>query len=288
MEGEKNKFNGSVDELNVNNRDTSSFVDDPSKERGCRPHSPEIHDRDGMAHGARRGMNGGRGEIDTPKDRMQQNYSLRELQRLESERGGAQHELSRRARAPGAGRYRGGVLECSPLFYNYYEQVQLRKQKITSFLQKDLYQINRPDLRGFLNTNHAIECLLPYHIFSPMIYEDALFANTGGSAVIEDDLRMTLGLLEESIRLEKRPLVTEKSLVVDLLLYYEQRYINTLCRPEREETHLQEKSRQKKSKGLLNKRNTVLRLRYVPESYEGDGASMRDGKLYLKKAIDVA
>jgi hypothetical protein len=296
MEGEKNKSNGDVHELNINNRSMASPANNPPdialgpqdpktysfEIRGRLPHDTEDVKNKSTAERNRR-------KIDTPEYKPQWNYSLEELQRQESGRrnGAIQHEPPRRTRMANTGRHRSeGPFERPQLFHNYYEQVQLRKQKIAGFLQKDLCQINRPDLRAFLNRSHAIECLLPYHVFSPMIYEDLLFTSTRACSAVEDELRMAMEQLRDAMRLERKHLVMEKSLVVDLLLYYEQRYMNTICMSGREDAQPQERPRQKKNKGVLNKRNTILRLKYAPEDSEGNHATIRNGKLRLKKVPD--
>lgn len=165
---------------------------------------------------------------------------------------------------------------------NYYGQVQMRRQKVLSFLQKDVFQINRPDLRRFMNSNHAYECLLPYHIFYPRIYEDEMFVNTNDVDGMSEETVQTAGVLREAAELETRTGALGQTLICELLLYYQQKYINSVHGRSEEGTWREETGRHRRERQQLGRRNTVLRLR-TARTVSGSGGSLRDGKLYLRK-----
>ncbi|ADM12028.1 uncharacterized protein Eint_080960 [Encephalitozoon intestinalis ATCC 50506] len=164
------------------------------------------------------------------------------------------------------------------LYGNLYEQAQARRQKVLGFLQKDLFQIGRPDLRRFMNLNHAYECLLPYHIFGFDLYEDMLFMNSKEVDGISMEIDEMMGLLKEITVLENRPLATEDTLVCELLLYYQQRYINSVYGDGRKQRA------QKRYRQQLSKRNTIFRLKIGLRPQKGNDVDIRNGKLYFKKS----
>ncbi|KMV65626.1 hypothetical protein M970_081010 [Encephalitozoon cuniculi EcunIII-L] len=163
------------------------------------------------------------------------------------------------------------------LYGNLYEQAQARRQKVLGFLQKDLFQIGKPDFRGFMNANHAYECLLPYHVFGSGVYEDMLFANSREMEVIPSEIDEVVSLMKEAAVLESRSLATEETLVCELLLYYQQRYINSIYGDERKQKG------QRRYRQQLNKRNTVFRLKIGVRTPKGNDVDVRNGRLYFKK-----
>ncbi|KAG5860522.1 hypothetical protein KMI_01g01620 [Encephalitozoon hellem] len=163
------------------------------------------------------------------------------------------------------------------LYGNLYEQAQARRQKILGFLQKDLFQIGRPDLRRFMNINHAYECLLPYHIFGFDLYEDMLFMSCKEVSGALDLVGEMTELMKEVGALEGRPVATEETLVCELLLYYQQRYISTMYGDGKKQ-RIQRRYRQQ-----LSKRNTIFRLKIGIRAQRENDVNVRNGRLYFKR-----
>ncbi|KAH9411034.1 hypothetical protein HK407_09g14520 [Ordospora pajunii] len=160
------------------------------------------------------------------------------------------------------------------LYGNFYEHAQQHRQKVICFLQKDLAQIEKPDLRRFLNISHAYECLLPYHLFGSHLYEDMMFMHTKEMEGNEE-VDAVVQLMSETAEDAKSPDINE-SLVCELLLYYQQRYINSMYAESREHRHARRLRHQ------LNRRNTVFRLRMGADELKRD-VTIREGRLYFKK-----
>lgn len=257
MKGQTNKPNECLPE---------SVASDSGEPHNNRPLQAEdsltCSDLDGSSHTAYRGESCLMG-------RLEKSYFVERPQKI-----------SRGTRGPY--KKKGDAVERMHAGGNYYEQIQMRRQKILSFLEKDIFQINRPDIRRFMNSNHAYECLLPYHLFSPLLHEDAMFVNTSELAVIEDEIEASVELLNEVIAYESRPTVMEKSLICELLLYHQQRYINSTYGAEagKSREYGRREKQQRRPKPQLNKRNTVFRLKIVL-SREND-VDVRNGKLYFK------
>lgn len=183
--------------------------------------------------------------------------------------GPADVHLAERRRGP----YRKG----GEVRGNYYECVQQRRQRILSFLQKDMFQICRPDLRRFANSSHAYECLLPYHVFHPLIYEDAMFEGTCELDVVEEEMRSVREALGTAAGVGCSPAVLEQTLVCELLLYYQQRYINSAS-GDGDGQRMQKRARMQ-----LSKRNTVIRLKLDVGVSVDNSVSVRNGCLYFRR-----
>ncbi|KAM0671271.1 hypothetical protein OCOL_001723 [Ordospora colligata] len=160
------------------------------------------------------------------------------------------------------------------LYGNFYKHAQTHRQKVIGFLQKDLAQIEKPDLRRFLNINHAYECLLPYHLFGSHLYEDMMFMHTN-EIKDNEEIDAVLQLLKETVE-DVKSCDTNESLVCELLLYYQQRYINSMYAESREHKNA------RRSRHQLNRRNTVFRLRIGADELKRD-VTIREGRLYFKK-----
>ncbi|KAF9762112.1 hypothetical protein NGRA_2207 [Nosema granulosis] len=163
-------------------------------------------------------------------------------------------------------------------FGNFYDVVQERKERILSFLQKDILQISNPDLRPFNNPQHAYECLIPYHLFRKGLYEDQIFLNTNIVPDLRDSYTDCLRAFDEIVEIYNRPLVKEHGVVTELLLFYEQRYVKGCQSKEKVVI---------KKKNLLNKRNTVIRLRVEDRGCK-NGVRISNYKFYFSKPKEVA
>lgn len=102
---------------------------------------------------------------------------------------------------------------------------QIRKDKIMAFIEKDLFVLNNYETTPFKNKNHAIECLIPYHIFH-LTADDIKYRGSD----VEIDMKKEL----EAMKIKIKSMIEEHCFDNDgftpqLLLYHEQRYLNTLA-----------------------------------------------------------
>lgn len=104
------------------------------------------------------------------------------------------------------------------------EIINNRKNKVLSFVEKDLFIINNYESAPFKNKNHAIECLIPYHVFQVMA-DDIKFKGSDIDIELNREVDMLTARLEEMI--EETAFNTD-GFTPQLLLYHEQRYINSL------------------------------------------------------------
>lgn len=111
------------------------------------------------------------------------------------------------------------------------EVLDERKAKIMSFVEKDIFVVNNYESAPFKNKNHAIECLIPYHIFQAMV-DDVKFKGSD----VEIDLRKGLSVLEKKVlELYEETCFRNENFTPQLLLYHEQRYINSILRKRAQE-----------------------------------------------------
>lgn len=89
-----------------------------------------------------------------------------------------------------------------------------RKERILHFLNKDQFQVLYPEIRPFKNKKHAIECLLPYHLFSEYEEED----------VLEYESNIDTNSLLDRIKNAFVKSSNKDSIVVDILKLEEAKY----------------------------------------------------------------
>ncbi|KAI5169896.1 hypothetical protein PAEPH01_1084 [Pancytospora epiphaga] len=104
------------------------------------------------------------------------------------------------------------------------DKINNRKSKVLSFVEKDLFIVNNYESVPFKNVNHAVECLIPYHIFQIMA-DDIKFKGSDIDIELSKELDILFKKLETAI--EEIP-KSDGCFVPQLLLYYEQKYINSL------------------------------------------------------------
>ncbi len=102
---------------------------------------------------------------------------------------------------------------------------QVRRDQILAFIEKDLFVLNNYETTPFKNKNHAIECLIPYHIFH-LTADDIKYRGSN----VEIDMKKEL----ESMKIRVKSMIEEHTFETDgftpqLLLYHEQRYLNSLA-----------------------------------------------------------
>lgn len=106
-----------------------------------------------------------------------------------------------------------------------------KKAKILSFLEKDIFIINNYESAPFKNKNHAIECLIPYHVFQAMA-DDVKFKGSD----VDINLDKGFNALHRKVsELYEETFYLNESFTPQLLLYHEQRYINSLMKQKLQE-----------------------------------------------------
>lgn len=124
-----------------------------------------------------------------------------------------------------------------------------RKEKVLSFVEKDIFLVKNYESNPFKNKNHAIECLLPYHIFQ-LIPDDIKFRGSD----IDINLNQEIGTLISKVNKMASDInIKDLGFTAQLLLYHEQRYINSLA-------NQQKSSINKRKKGSTDKNALRLRL----------------------------
>lgn len=124
----------------------------------------------------------------------------------------------------------------------------VRKNKILAFIEKDIFVLNNYETAAFKNKNHAIECLIPYHIFG-LTTDDIKFKGSD----IEVDFKKEVDLMKSKlINMIEEHSFEEECFTPQLLLYHEQRYLNTLAK---------QNSSQKKKKSPSGRHNLKLKIK---------------------------
>lgn len=106
----------------------------------------------------------------------------------------------------------------------YSSSPTVRKNKILSFIDKDIFVLNNYETSAFKNKHHAIECLIPYHVFY-LTADDIKFRG----ADVEVDLTKDLETVSKKVRnMIEEHAFEDEGFTPQLLLYHEQRYLNSL------------------------------------------------------------
>lgn len=101
----------------------------------------------------------------------------------------------------------------------------IRKEKILAFIEKDIFVLNNYETVPFKNKNHAIECLIPYHIFQ-LTVDDIKFKGSD----VEIDIKKELGAMKAKIgNMIKEHAFDTDGFTPQLLLYHEQRILNSIA-----------------------------------------------------------
>lgn len=159
-----------------------------------------------------------------------------------------------------------------------------RRNRILSHIKKEHTQIAMPDTRPFLNERHAVECLLPYHIFSKYTPEDFLFLETK----VEEKKIDLIGLIEEAENLIK---IAEKkeengyNIILDLMDLEAHKFIhNKYSNIYSEMFDKINKNASNKKKKLTQKKQPIIKIQInddIFSSYKYVRAV--NGKLFFKK-----
>ncbi|KAM0675968.1 hypothetical protein GVAV_000747 [Gurleya vavrai] len=104
-----------------------------------------------------------------------------------------------------------------------------KKEKIMHFLNKDQFQILYPEEKAFKNRRHAIECLMPFHIFGNNLYEDLQFFAAEDFEIIEDfddfKIKEIKKRFDDDFLKYDENLFLEDNLVLDILKTEEYKYL---------------------------------------------------------------
>ncbi|KAL4720438.1 hypothetical protein ACJJTC_010673 [Scirpophaga incertulas] len=123
---------------------------------------------------------------------------------------------------------------------------QIRKDKILAFIDKDLFTLNNYETAPFKNKNHAIECLIPYHIFH-LTADDIKFRGSD----VEIDMKQEINLMRAKIgTMIKEHIYEDDGFTPQLLLYHEQRYLNTLAQQSNTSSSIKKKKSRIGAPGL--------------------------------------
>lgn len=102
----------------------------------------------------------------------------------------------------------------------------VRKNKILGFIEKDIFVLNNYETAAFKNKNHAIECLIPYHIFQ-LTADDIKFRGSD----VEIDFKKEINMMKSKLlNMIEEHTFEEECFTPQLLLYHEQKYLNSLAK----------------------------------------------------------
>ena len=125
----------------------------------------------------------------------------------------------------------------------------VRKSKILSFIEKDIFVLNNYETAAFKNKNHAIECLIPYHIFQ-LTADDIKFRGSD----VQINFKKEINVLKSKIvGMIQEHTFEDECFTPQLLLYHEQRYLNSLAK---------QNAPQKKKKGAHNLKIRIPRSKH--------------------------
>lgn len=131
----------------------------------------------------------------------------------------------------------------------------IRKEKILAFIEKDIFVLNNYETAPFKNKNHAIECLIPYHIFN-LTVDDIKFRGSD----VQIDIGKELSIMKEKIKsmMEDSPLECD-GFTPQLLLYHEQRYLNSIAQQSKTEQQAS-----KKKKHVIDRKLLKIKIPRTP------------------------
>ncbi|RVD92664.1 hypothetical protein TUBRATIS_008290 [Tubulinosema ratisbonensis] len=159
-----------------------------------------------------------------------------------------------------------------------------RRNKILNHIKKEQTQINMPDTRPFQNEKHAVECLMPYHIFLKYTPEDFMFLDTK----IEDKVIETDSLVEQVESLIKMAEKKEENgytVILDLMDLEAHKFIHNKYTTTYSETFdkINNKNLQIKKKKVVQKKLPIIKIQIsdILSSYKYVRAV--NGKLFFKR-----
>lgn len=133
---------------------------------------------------------------------------------------------------------------------NIPSSAQIRKDKILAFIEKDLFTLNNYETAPFKNKNHAIECLIPYHIFH-LTADDIKFRGSDIEVDIKEEIRLMQAKIGSMI---EEHIYEDDGFTPQLLLYHEQRYLNSLAQQAKSSNPT------KKKKDNCDKKAFIVRI----------------------------
>ncbi|KAL0266085.1 UNVERIFIED_CONTAM: hypothetical protein PYX00_011801 [Menopon gallinae] len=133
-------------------------------------------------------------------------------------------------------------------------QIINRRNRMLNHIRREQFLVCFPSTLPFLNEHHALESLLPYHLFAAATLEDFLFANTR-SPERSFDVDAVAKLVDESIRATERSFEASRSMILDLMDLEAHKFILGKRPPAPQ-------------RGTERRRNAVIRLRLSREEFE--------------------
>nr|AAT12320.1 hypothetical protein [Antonospora locustae] len=150
-------------------------------------------------------------------------------------------------------------------------QIIDRRNRLLNHIRREQFLICFPSTLPFQNEHHALESLLPYHLFAGGTLEDFLFANTV-SVERSLDVDAVVRHVSESICATERSFAGNRNMILDLMDLEAHRFIlnkyaaradstaPSACGPRRQAAAPQ--------RGTEKKRSAVVRLRLSREELE--------------------
>lgn len=126
----------------------------------------------------------------------------------------------------------------------------IRKDKVLAFIEKDIFVLNNYETVPFNNKSHAIECLIPYHIFH-LTADDIKFKGSD----VEIEMKNEVNVMRTKIN----NMINEhaydcEGFTPQLLLYHEQRVLNSIAEQGRVSSGLSKKKKQNVDRRFLKVR----------------------------------
>ncbi|ORD95217.1 hypothetical protein HERIO_2626 [Hepatospora eriocheir] len=135
-----------------------------------------------------------------------------------------------------------------------------RNSKVASFIEKDSFMLNHYEKSPFVSLNHAVEVLLPYHIYANPL-EDLKFLG----ALNEIDLRQEIDIMADNFTKTVIDVQPKISFTAQLILLHEKVYFSNKLESSKvpliKKRELR-KTRPKYIKKRVAKKGVFLRFKY--------------------------
>lgn len=143
-------------------------------------------------------------------------------------------------------------------------QIIDRRNRLLNHIRREQFLICFPSTLPFQNEHHALESLLPYHLFAGGTLEDFLFANTV-SAERSIDVDAVVRHVGESIHTIERSFEENRSMILDLMDLEAHRFILNKYAARADNTAPSASGSRRRTaaprRGTERRRSAVVRLR---------------------------
>lgn len=148
-----------------------------------------------------------------------------------------------------------------------------RRNRVLNHIRREQFLICFPSTRPFLNSQHAFECLLPYHFFSTHTTEDFLFLNTESTSK-DFDVPEVVRWVEDSIASIESDFELNYNMVLDLMDLEAHKFILNKYTIRVEEINHRTSSFKRRTPLFLGRkkfdrrRNAIIKLKLEKEEFE--------------------